>query len=372
MNMKLKRNLSCSFFFLLVFWFLFLDNFRTAEGRPKFNTLFAIGDSYLDTGNRNPADGTQTEIGPVNQDWLQPYGITFPRNPAGRFSDGFLLTDYLATFMGLNPVPYRLYSTGAAALPALRDGVNFAVGGAGVFDNLGFTKTGDQITQLKELVTAGVYDPSFMADSSLILYGVSGNDYAAFTRNNAGGISATGLPVFIQQVVAQIMADLRSLYALGFRNFAVTKLQPVGCLPTYTMAFDYTMCNDIVNTLTPIHNSLLDTELNLTMQLYMREANLIYLDMETVFNDILTRQPGFPTVLKPCCTPNFFTGLCGDVDISNNRQPLYSVCSNPSQAFFWDNNHPTSAGWQVVFERLLSSPIFTGGKSLPEFLLTLY
>jgi hypothetical protein len=87
------------------------------------------------------------------------------------------------------------------------------------------------------------------------------------------------------------MADLRSLYALGFRNFAVTKLQPVGCLPTYTMAFDYTMCNDIVNTLTPIHNSLLDTELNLTMQLYMREANLIYLDMETVFNDILTRQP---------------------------------------------------------------------------------
>jgi hypothetical protein len=58
------------------------------------------------------------------------------------------------------------------------------------------------------------------------------------------------------------------------------------------MAFDYTMCNDIVNTLTPIHNSLLDTELNLTMQLYMREANLIYLDMETVFNDILTRQPG--------------------------------------------------------------------------------
>lgn len=88
-----------------------------------------------------------------------------------------------------------------------------------------------------------------------------------------------------------MMTDLRSLYALGFRNFAVTKLQPVGCLPTYTMAFDYTMCNDIVNTLTPIHNSLLDTELNLTMQLYMREANLIYLDMETVFNDILTRQP---------------------------------------------------------------------------------
>jgi phospholipase/lecithinase/hemolysin len=81
---------------------------------------------------------------------------------------------------------------------------------------------------------------------------------------------------------------------------------------------------------------------------------------------------GFSTVLKPCCTPNFFTGLCGDVDISNNRQPLYSVCSNPSQAFFWDNNHPTSAGWQVVFERLLSSPIFTGGKSLPEFLLKLY
>jgi hypothetical protein len=78
----------------------------TAEGRPKFNTLFAIGDSYLDTGNRNPADGTQTEIGPVNQDWLQPYGITFPRNPAGRFSDGFLLTDYLGKrSLNADPLP---------------------------------------------------------------------------------------------------------------------------------------------------------------------------------------------------------------------------------------------------------------------------
>ena len=44
--------------------------------------LFVFGDSYADTGNcRNSVP--------------EPYGITFPGKPAGRFSDGRVLTDYI-------------------------------------------------------------------------------------------------------------------------------------------------------------------------------------------------------------------------------------------------------------------------------------
>lgn len=50
--------------------------------------LFVFGDSYADTGN----------IGrDVSKSWKDPYGLTFPGKPAGRFSDGRVLTDYIGT-----------------------------------------------------------------------------------------------------------------------------------------------------------------------------------------------------------------------------------------------------------------------------------
>jgi len=49
--------------------------------------LFVFGDSYVDTGNL------------VNSiSYKPPSGITFPGTPAGRFSDGRVLTDYIGTF----------------------------------------------------------------------------------------------------------------------------------------------------------------------------------------------------------------------------------------------------------------------------------
>lgn len=51
--------------------------------------LFVFGDSYVDTGNTN-----KNKPG----SWKDPYGITFPQKPAGRFSDGRVLTDFIGTF----------------------------------------------------------------------------------------------------------------------------------------------------------------------------------------------------------------------------------------------------------------------------------
>ncbi|TXG58298.1 hypothetical protein EZV62_016127 [Acer yangbiense] len=48
--------------------------------------LFVFGDSYADTGNLGRS---------VGRSWKEPYGITFPGKPAGRFSSGRVLTDYL-------------------------------------------------------------------------------------------------------------------------------------------------------------------------------------------------------------------------------------------------------------------------------------
>lgn len=50
--------------------------------------LFVFGDSYVDTGNTPKA---------FSKAWKSPYGITYPGKPAGRFSDGRVLTDYIGS-----------------------------------------------------------------------------------------------------------------------------------------------------------------------------------------------------------------------------------------------------------------------------------
>lgn len=52
--------------------------------------LFVFGDSYADTGNIGKTAANS---------WKVPYGITFPGKPAGRFSDGRVLTDYLGVYL---------------------------------------------------------------------------------------------------------------------------------------------------------------------------------------------------------------------------------------------------------------------------------
>lgn len=57
-------------------------DYRNRSGTMK---LFVFGDSYVDTGNWDKSSGS----------WHSPYGMTFPRKPSGRFSDGHILTDYI-------------------------------------------------------------------------------------------------------------------------------------------------------------------------------------------------------------------------------------------------------------------------------------
>lgn len=62
------------------------ENHQRYSFRPT--KLFVFGDSYADTGNVKKS---------LANSWKEPYGSTFPGKPAGRFSDGRILTDYLGT-----------------------------------------------------------------------------------------------------------------------------------------------------------------------------------------------------------------------------------------------------------------------------------
>ncbi|KAG6733160.1 hypothetical protein I3842_01G212900 [Carya illinoinensis] len=85
-------------------------------------SLFIFGDSFLDAGNNNYINTTT-----LDQANFWPYGETFFKFPTGRFSDGRLVSDFIAEYAKLSLIPPFLQPGN----PHYLNGVNFASAGAG-------------------------------------------------------------------------------------------------------------------------------------------------------------------------------------------------------------------------------------------------
>lgn len=96
--------------------------------RPKFSSILVFGDSTVDTGNNN-------YIKTLAKGNHLPYGRDFPGQvPTGRFSDGKLVIDFLASNLNIkDTVPPFLDPN--LSNEELLTGVSFASGGSG-FDDL--------------------------------------------------------------------------------------------------------------------------------------------------------------------------------------------------------------------------------------------
>ncbi|GER29086.1 GDSL esterase/lipase [Striga asiatica] len=296
--------------------------------------LFVFGDSYADTGNIRKSLGSS---------WKEPYGFTFPGKPAGRFSDGRVLTDYLAKFLGLKtPLAYEWMKLGGKKID---NGLNFAYGGTGVFDTLGglLPNMSTQIDFLENLMNQSLYTKSDL-QSSVVLVCLAGNDYAAY-----------GLQNYIPLVINQLALNLKRINGLGASKIVVTALQPLGCLPRMTRMSSFQQCNATQNLLVGYHNSLLQQAVA-QLNNETKSPTFFILDLYSTFTSVL-QQKGefqgdlkFETPLKPCCMGINNTYSCGSVDEKGNK--MYTICSNPKSSFFWDLSHPTQAGWGAVYASL--------------------
>ncbi|XP_057739010.1 GDSL esterase/lipase At5g03610-like [Arachis stenosperma] len=310
-----------------------LQNPQLSEPTKK---LFVFGDSYADTGNIRKS---------LSNSWKDPYGITFPGKPAGRFSDGRVLTDYIAKYLGVKtPVPYRFRKQMAQQL---KYGMNFAVGGTGVFDTStpGPNMT-TQIQLLEQLIHDGLYTASDLTNS-IALVSVAGNDYSHYLATHA---SPQGLPYFVASVVNQTTRNLMRIKALGVKKIIVGSLQPLGCLPQVTAFSSFQQCNASSNTLVAFHNNLLNqavTNLNQSWSSSFAVLNL-YDSFMSVLNHPTTHN--IQNQLRPCCVGVNSKYSCGSVDENNVK--MYRVCDDPKSAFFWDLVHPTQAGWHAVYNKL--------------------
>ncbi|TKY53079.1 GDSL esterase/lipase [Spatholobus suberectus] len=303
---------------------------------PKM--LFVFGDSYADTGN--------TRIDQPGS-WKQPYGITFPGKPAGRFSDGRVLTDYIATYLGLkSPVPYKFRKL---MQQRLKYGMNFAFGGTGVFDTSSKNPNMTiQIDFFKQLIKENMYTTSDLSNS-VALASVAGNDYNYYLATNG---SIEGFPSFIASVVNQTVTNLLRIQRLGVRKIVVGGLQPLGCLPSSTAQSSFKQCNSTFNDLVVLHNNLLNQAVTKLNQQTKDHSTFIVLDLYDTFMSVLNHPStnNITDQLKPCCFGLSSQYSCGSVDENNVKK--YKVCEHPTSAFFWDLLHPTQAGWQAVYNKL--------------------
>ncbi|KAL8125676.1 hypothetical protein AgCh_013079 [Apium graveolens] len=282
--MNLLKSLPC-YFFILIHLLINVyainselsstQNVLISKQGPKPTKLFVFGDSYADTGNI---------VKSHSPSWKQPYGITFPGKPAGRFSDGRVLTDYIAKSLGIHsPVPYQWRKYGRHHW---HNGMNFAFGGTGVFNtDVPLPNMTTQIDLLEKLMLGeSVYSKTDL-QSSLVLVALAGNDYS--NLSTAGG-TIPEIMAFITKVVNQLALNLKRIETMGGRKIAVTSLQPLGCLPRETMDSAFHQCNETENTAAIFHNLLLQQAVaKLNNDSYGSKQVFTILDLYTSFNKVI-------------------------------------------------------------------------------------
>ncbi|KAI3844766.1 hypothetical protein MKX03_028028 [Papaver bracteatum] len=295
----------------------------------SLSKLFLFGDSYLDTGNNKFTYGS----------WTFPYGMTFPGIPAGRYSDGLVLTDFLASFMGMkSPMPYKQWKK--INKRRVRNGMNFAHGGTGVFNTL-FKEPNMtvQINTLKQYIADGVYNEHESLDKSMAIVALSGNDYTQY-----------GFRAYIVKVLNQLEVNLREIGKIGLKKVVMLTMQPLGCLPKNAVSLSYEKCDEPWNNDTIFHNMLLQ-QIVQRLNRETTDSPFHILDLYSAFMSVINTQgeegstktgsPEFGNpLLKPCCIGTRpIINTCGIADDSGVKQ--YTLCANSNDNIFWNSVHPT-------------------------------
>ncbi|RID46250.1 hypothetical protein BRARA_I02930 [Brassica rapa] len=323
----------------------------------NFQSIISFGDSITDTGNLI-ALSTPNEL---PESAFLPYGETFFHHPTGRYSDGRLIIDFIAEFLGLPHVPPFYGSKNGN----FEKGVNFAVGGAtalecSVLEERGIScppknkSLGVQLTNFKESLPSLCGSPSdcrYMIGNALILIGeIGGNDYnyPFFGHKNIEEVKEL-VPLVISTISSTI-----TLVDMGGKTFLVPGDFPLGCSVIYLTlyqtsnkeAYDpQTGCLTWLNEFSEYHNEQLQAELNRLRKLYPY-VNIIYGDYYNALLRLIQEPAKFGGRY------NYTFGVkCGLKGVE--------CCNDPSKYVNWDGIHMTEAAYKWIAEGLLKGPYAT-------------
>ncbi|ESR38415.1 hypothetical protein CICLE_v10030260mg, partial [Citrus x clementina] len=286
-----------------------------AAAQPKkYSAVLVFGDSTADTGNNNFVNTLFT----ANH---LPYGQDLPGHaPTGRFSNGKLMPDFIAGFLGIkDTIPPYLDPN--LSNEDLLTGVCFASAGSG-YDELttaasGVIPVSKQLEYFKEYI--GKINGLIGADAAKKLLS------EAVCRNNDMTFNYYDIPTRRAQFNISEYQDflqtklhdyIKQLYDLGCRQMIVAGLPPIGCLPIQITA----------RFKNPLDRKCLD-EQNTDSQSYNQK-------LIKLLNQLQASLPGtrlnYADVYEPV------------IEMVNNAQKY------DSQFLFWDCIHPSEAAYQIA------------------------
>ncbi|XP_076936035.1 GDSL esterase/lipase At5g45960-like [Bidens hawaiensis] len=342
-------------FFCLILIFIIFGVQHSYAQKNTISAVFVFGDSTVDPGNNN-------YIPTISRGNFPPYGKDFDNHePTGRFSNGRLVPDFVAEFVGLkkNLPPYLDPSL---TIDDLMTGCSFASAGAG-FDPF-TSQLGMALTQSQQLDLFKEYKVKLAAaigkerTDDLVrragyLVSSGTND---FTFNYYGPIPVRkkAYPTISQyqqfqwQLIEQFLQDLLDE---GAQKIGFVGLPPMGCLPAIITLNSKNPifgreCNESYNSLSRNVNQMAQNKLK---SLERPGTKIVYADIYTPIINMVEQKTkyGFEEVHKGCCG----TGLI-EADFGCN--PTSPLCADVLEYVFWDAFHPTEKGYRIIFESLES------------------
>ena len=292
---------------------VYAANFNSDDSSLDFSQMFVFGDSFADTGNFFSLIGGQP-----------PNSIYFD----GRFSNGPLWIDYLASSLELDLNPTAFFS--GTVFP---DGANYAISGARS-GNDNFTNGLPGLEQQLESFINPLLATDRSANSdALYTLSIGANDYISGTSPNP------------DTTVNNITDGIEDLYNVGARNFFIPNLPSLGILPLAIL----TGTSEILNQFTDEHNQKLELAIA-QLEQSLLGATITLLDLNSIVDEIIDNptQFGFTNVtdswsntVSTFC-PDFLLGADGSVESCDVDFP------DPDEYLFWDTVHPTTAAHQRI------------------------
>ena len=269
-----------------------------------FTDLIIFGDSLSDIGNVSTATATLTPG---------------PSYFAGRFSNGPVYAEILASGLGLGPLS-----------ASLNGGDDYAYGGA-LTSGTPFPSSivvKDLDDQVGQYLGSRTPDP----EALFVVFG-GAND----VRNQ---LSAT-MPN-VAAAASNLATDITDLYDRGARKFLVANVPALGLTPGFNN--DPTQAR-VVNSLAAQFNMSLSTALD-DLQSTRLDLTIFRLDVASLFEQLMASPSAFGLINV---TDPAAPGLePGDQDYDNGL-----IAANPGEYLFWDDLHPTAAAHALLGQQAL-------------------
>ncbi|XP_039843806.1 GDSL esterase/lipase At5g55050-like isoform X2 [Panicum virgatum] len=297
-----------------------------ASGVLQPPPIYVLGDSTLDVGNNNFLPGPSVPRAKMY------YGIDSPGVPAGRYSNGFNVADFIAKSMGFlsSPPPYLMLapSTGLLVSTALETGVNYASGGSGILD---VTNAWQQIIPLSKQV-------QYFNDTRAKMVAAVGSAAADALLARSAAQQPSDAAAFLAYLISNYSATITELYAMGARKFAIVNAALIGCTPAARVVSQpLGACAEGVNLLAAGFNVALRSLL--ATDLAPRLPGLVYslADSFVLMKDFFADPPawGFTNIASACCGDGFLLA-------QSACMPTSKVCPTRyerDQHIFWDPFH---------------------------------